>query len=797
MCGKPCLLGRYNVKFKWFGSKKRSIFSTWLKSYILILMVPIFITTFAYYQAVVIIEKEVNKAHATSLKQLKQVVDNRIREVEKLAIQLGWNEMSKEVMYIQEASIDSFHRYTITSLMKEFNLYKTAFNAIDDFYVFYRNGNFILTRTGKHTTEEFYRFFLQNEVLSYEKWMDMIRDKHDHDYIPLTNKFGMNSAEKTIVYMQSLPVLSAQLPMATISITLNEESLAKELANAKWMEEGSVFIIDRENRILASTSSKDYSGLVNYEMLSKSEAVFNQTLDGEKVVVSYAASDVNDWKYVSVLPTRVFLGNAQYIRKVIYVSVLLCLLTGILISYILTKRNFNPLEKIAMIFKSKSEKEVWNNRIGYDFIEESIQHLIHENETIHTRLNQQNIYMRDNFLQRLLKGQLEGNVPIGDTFEMYNVAIGSGTFMVVLFYIEDVNNENFGVSGKDFGETLTRRLDSIRKYIENRTAVNVRGYTLEVDGLLCCLLDLQEKDLRMAKQEASALAEEVMLYAEKELGIFMTAGIGNAYGTWEEVEKAYQEAIETIEHKQLLGGGKVVFYEDTRRENSGRQRDYYGIEDELAFINCIKGENYKDAGIVLERIFNQYFFTSAATTPMVKCRMFGLINIMLNAVEECSITCGKEFLNKLRCEERLLGCKTVKELQKQMNAILYEIDDYSEKKNKGNELNLKNEILRYIDVHYTDAGLSGSMIAERFDVNQAYLSRFFKKQTGWGLLEYIHKTRIEKAKELLEQQRFSIKDISEKVGFYNSVAFIRVFKKYEGITPGKFVELVQTKTDRA
>jgi len=26
------------------------------------------------------------------------------------------------------------------------------------------------------------------------------------------------------------------------------------------------------------------------------------------------------------------------------------------------------------------------------------------------------------------------------------------------------------------------------------------------------------------------------------------------------------------------------------------------------------------------------------------------------------------------------------------------------------------------------------------------------------------------------------------VGFYNSAAFIRVFKKYEGITPGKYKE---------
>lgn len=785
------------MRYRWFNAKKQSIFSTWLKSYMLILMVPILITTFAYYQAVVIIEKEVNKVHATSLKQLKQVVDSRIRDVENLAIQLGWNEMSKEVMYIQESSIESYHRYMISSLMKEYNLYKTAFNSIDDFYVYYRNGNFILTRTGKYTTEEYYRIFLQNDTVPYEKWLSILRDKHDKDFIPFINKFGRKSEEKSIVYMQSLPVITTQPPIATIAINLNEESLAKEIANTKWMAEGAVFIIDSENRILASTNSGAYSDLVSYDKLGKSEEVFNQTFNGEKVVVSYAKSDVNSWKYVSVLPTRVFLGNAQYIRKVIYISVLACFLIGITVSYVLTKRNINPLQKIAMIFKGKPGKDGWSNKIGYDFIEDSIHDLIHENEAIHTRLSQQNKYMRDNFLQRLLKGQVKGNEMIRDTFELYDIMLSGCTFMVMLFYIEDVSSTSFKIRVDELRESLDNSLESLFKVVESLSTGIAGAVTTEVDGLLCCILNMDEEDAGSARNKASDIAEQAILYAEKENGIFMTVGISNSYNELEGTAKAYQEAIETIEHKRLLGGRKVMFYEDTRGKDDGPQSKHYGIEDELAFINCIKGENYKEAGVVLERIFNQYFYIASETTNMVKCRMFGLINIMLNAVKECSITCGKEFLEKLRCEERLLSCKTVKDLHNQMKDILQEIDTYSRAKRMGNELSLKNEIIVYIDQCFSDAGLSGSMIAERFDLNQAYLSRFFKKQTGWGLLEYIHKTRIEKAKELLVQQSLSIKEVSEKVGFYNSVAFIRVFKKYEGVTPGKYVEMAKTKAFRS
>ena len=68
------------------------------------------------------------------------------------------------------------------------------------------------------------------------------------------------------------------------------------------------------------------------------------------------------------------------------------------------------------------------------------------------------------------------------------------------------------------------------------------------------------------------------------------------------------------------------------------------------------------------------------------------------------------------------------------------------------------------------------------------MSKRFKEQTGEKMLNYINKYRINKAKELLRERDLSVTNTAKQVGFQNSVTLIRLFKKYEGVTPGKYKE---------
>ncbi|WP_163538652.1 AraC family transcriptional regulator [Gracilibacillus sp. YIM 98692] len=100
------------------------------------------------------------------------------------------------------------------------------------------------------------------------------------------------------------------------------------------------------------------------------------------------------------------------------------------------------------------------------------------------------------------------------------------------------------------------------------------------------------------------------------------------------------------------------------------------------------------------------------------------------------------------------------------------------------DMNL-NQILEWSRINAFE-GISLSDVAEKFSYNKDYLSRFFKKKTGKTLQSYLHKLRITKAKDLLVGTRSPIKVISNRVGIEDEKYFMRLFKKYEKMTPTEY-----------
>lgn len=77
-------------------------------------------------------------------------------------------------------------------------------------------------------------------------------------------------------------------------------------------------------------------------------------------------------------------------------------------------------------------------------------------------------------------------------------------------------------------------------------------------------------------------------------------------------------------------------------------------------------------------------------------------------------------------------------------------------------------------------------IEDKFFINKYEVSRNFKKITGYNFKTYLILVRISAAKDLLVNSNLSIAEISNKVGYSSESLFIRMFKKYENITPTKF-----------
>lgn len=95
------------------------------------------------------------------------------------------------------------------------------------------------------------------------------------------------------------------------------------------------------------------------------------------------------------------------------------------------------------------------------------------------------------------------------------------------------------------------------------------------------------------------------------------------------------------------------------------------------------------------------------------------------------------------------------------------------------------EIAQYIHENYSSK-LSLEDLSKHFYVSKCYLSRIFKEVTGFTVNEYINIVRITKAKDLLEDSKHSITEVSEMVGYDSITYFEKVFKKYIEKSPLKY-----------
>ncbi|MDF2925166.1 MAG: hypothetical protein K0R57_4080 [Paenibacillaceae bacterium] len=87
-----------------------------------------------------------------------------------------------------------------------------------------------------------------------------------------------------------------------------------------------------------------------------------------------------------------------------------------------------------------------------------------------------------------------------------------------------------------------------------------------------------------------------------------------------------------------------------------------------------------------------------------------------------------------------------------------------------------------------EGDVSLSRLAQIVHFNPYYLSRLYQQMTGQGLSDYIRSVRINRAKSMLENKDNPIKEIVEKLGFSDNAYFTRFFKKNTGMTPREYRE---------
>lgn len=127
--------------------------------------------------------------------------------------------------------------------------------------------------------------------------------------------------------------------------------------------------------------------------------------------------------------------------------------------------------------------------------------------------------------------------------------------------------------------------------------------------------------------------------------------------------------------------------------------------------------------------------------------------------------------------------------QEKLQEVLQRIiDESKEKPDEGEDIipaSTIQKIMEEIKKNYTE-NITLTDLADKYGISVSRLSELLKQHFQLSFSEYIVSKRVQKAKELLADEKLSIDAIAEAVGYNDYFYFTKVFKKNTGISPSKY-----------
>ncbi|HMG06883.1 MAG TPA: helix-turn-helix domain-containing protein [Mucilaginibacter sp.] len=107
--------------------------------------------------------------------------------------------------------------------------------------------------------------------------------------------------------------------------------------------------------------------------------------------------------------------------------------------------------------------------------------------------------------------------------------------------------------------------------------------------------------------------------------------------------------------------------------------------------------------------------------------------------------------------------------------------------NNKADINRLTGVIKYIRMHLTEQ-INIDALCNEACMSKTNFFRTFKDAFGLSPVEFIIQERIGLAKMLLKDPSINISEVCFKSGFNNLNYFIRLFKRFEGITPGLYLK---------
>lgn len=395
--------------------------------------------------------------------------------------------------------------------------------------------------------------------------------------------------------------------------------------------------------------------------------------------------------------------------------------------------------------------------------------------------------MKEHIIERLLKGNRK-DLSIDDQITSFGISFISSDFAVMSIYIENIDQlEELHIEISPFQQMKLIQF-TVMNVMEEVIGKYHASFMTEINDMIFCLINFDPVRKQEYKKDIEEAFKEGQNFLQEYFQIYCTGTLSNIHEGRERIPTAYQEALDTLEYGFIVGKTDLMYYESTKTEEV--REYYYPMEEEQKIINCIKAGDNQQAMVIIEMILFKNHHLISSQPLLSRYLFFDIIATIMKTLYDLSLGQEEPAIENLDIIENFHRYKTLLGFK---NGIQEIIEEACEKviqcKNK-NSTKFSEEVKMFVQNHYQNEALNISFIADQVGYHPSYVSKLFKEETGMGLLDFINQIRIEAAKDILKgSEKKRLEDVATAVGYSNVRTFMRIFKSYEGVTPGQYMNL--------
>ncbi|MGE7823749.1 helix-turn-helix domain-containing protein [Paenibacillus sp. NPDC093718] len=756
--------------------EKAALLVRFFVPYAVILVGSLLVGWFAYGKTAELIESETVRTTSAALQQIQEALDQRFAEIENLARQMS-SESKVLSFQFEKEPFAGTAPYRLWDLEKSLFNYKLFNHFIVDYYIAYRNSNMIVSPRKVYTVDQYYRMQLQYENQPLSMWKQALFGQyHYKTYAPGHSVVYEGKPYSVVSYMQSFGNKGSS---GVVTVLINNMQIQDMLRKVDPEQEGFAYIADQNGNLISSIGLKEPDFL---KALPNKGGYSHIRLNGQEMLVTKSTSQYNGWSYVSAQPKSVVLQKVNYIKQLTLAIFITALLLGLGIAGYFAYRSSRPFLKILQLLPS-SRRDVKHaiTRNAVDYIGHSVSELIESHHSLKERLEEQIPMLRNVVVDRLLKGGFTSMQEIDAAMEHAQFKLRGSHHAVALLHIRGYQ--------EPFMEEMLMELDIVK--------INIRDRIQALCGEEVLLHDFGENQLVLILSGTAAdnadFTTRMRAYIQgiyehlsgiPDTGLYMA--VGECQSSIAELYRSYGEARFVLHHAGWSEKTPILFHAEMETPPFTY---YYPADEEMRLIQLVKAGNLDEATQLLLQIKEKN--RSERQLPMAVEKL--LAQELSGTLMKCCEQTGND--GSGRTEEMdaviraLNPAMSPAEAMNILHTAFIRLCRKNEERKKSHNDHLTNRLLAYIKGHFWESDLSLTALARETRTSEAYVSYFFKEQTGLNFSDYLEKLRMDEAKRELTSSDRPVSDIAASVGYLSLNTFSRAFKRVNGISATEYRRL--------